>query len=147
MRTVPNISNLLRHIGDVIMKEFIPALTGGVKCSENERKLLSLPPKLGGSGIPIFSETSDFEYSNSKMVTKQLCQKIIQQKREYDRDNKIKDIKNKITRMRLARYHQILVDARAHMNENQQRLNPIQDGLFRGCSRMGGGGGFLAPPP
>ena len=26
-------------------------------------------------------------------------------------------------------------------------FNPIQDGLFRGCSRMAGGGGFLAPPP
>ena len=27
MRTVPNISNLLRHIDDVITKEFIPAIT------------------------------------------------------------------------------------------------------------------------
>ena len=59
------------------------------------------------------------------MVTKQLCKKIIQQERQYDRDNKIKEIKNKITRTRLTRYHQILVDVRAHMNENQQRLNDI----------------------
>ena len=82
MRTIPNISNLLRHIHDVITKEIIPTITGGVKFSENERKLLSLPPKLGGLGIPIFSETSDFEYSNSKMVTKQLFEKIIQQERQ-----------------------------------------------------------------
>ena len=34
MRTVPNISNLLRHIGNVITKEFIPAITGGVICSD-----------------------------------------------------------------------------------------------------------------
>ena len=74
-RTVPNISNLLRHIDDVITKEFILEITGGVKCSENERKLLSLPPKLGGLGILIFSEKSDFEYSNSKIVTKQLSEK------------------------------------------------------------------------
>ena len=59
------------------------------------------------------------------MVTKQLCEKIIQQERQYDRDNKIKEIKNKITRTRLTYYHQILVDVRAHMNENQQRLNDI----------------------
>ena len=26
-------------------------------------------------------------------------------------------------------------------------LNPIQDGLFRGCSRMGRGGAFLPPLP
>ena len=107
-----------------ILKEFIPAITR-VKCSENERKLLSLPPKLGGLGTPKFSETSDFEYSNSKMVTKQLCEKIIQQEKQYDRDNKIKEIKHKITRTRLTRYHQNLVDVRAHMNENQQRLNDI----------------------
>ena len=25
-------------------------------------------------------------------------------------------------------------------------INPIQDGLFRGCSRMGGGGLFGPPP-
>ena len=58
-------------------------------------------------------------------VTKQLCQKIIQQEREYNQDNKIKEIKNRITRTKLARYHQILVDVRAHVNENQQRLNYI----------------------
>ena len=56
------------------------------------------------------------------MMTKQLCEKIIRQERQCDRDNKIKEIKNKITRTRLTR-HRILVDVRAHMNENQQRLN------------------------
>ena len=40
MRMVLNISNLLRHIDDVVTKGFIPAITGGVKCYENERKLL-----------------------------------------------------------------------------------------------------------
>ena len=58
-------------------------------------------------------------------MTKQLCQKIIQQEREYNQDNKIKEIKNRITRTKLACYHQILVDVRAHVNENQQRLNYI----------------------
>ena len=46
------------------MNEFIPAITGGAKYSENERKLLSLLPKLRGLGIPIFSEMSESEYSN-----------------------------------------------------------------------------------
>ena len=59
MMSVPNISNLLRYIDDVITKEFILAIAGGIKCSKNERKLLSPQPKLGGLGIPIFSETSD----------------------------------------------------------------------------------------
>ena len=34
-----NISNLLRHLDEVITKEFIPTITGGVECSEIERKL------------------------------------------------------------------------------------------------------------
>ena len=50
MRTILNVSNLLRHIDDVIAKEFIPAITGGVKCFV----------------IPMFSETPDFEYSTQK---------------------------------------------------------------------------------
>ena len=50
---------------------------------------------------------------------------MTQQEKQYDRDNEIKETKNKITRTRLARYHQILVDVRAHMDENQQRLNGI----------------------
>ena len=75
---------------------------------------LSFPPKLGGLGIPIFSETSEMYFL-----------KIMQQEREYDRDNEIKEIKDKITRTRLTRYHQILVDVRAHINENQQRMNNI----------------------
>ena len=37
-------------------------------------------------------------------MTKQLCEKIIQQERQYDRDNKIKEIKNEITRTRLTRF-------------------------------------------
>ena len=41
------------------------------------------------------------------------------------RQKKIKKIKNKITKTRLIRYHQILVDIIAHMNENQQRMNDI----------------------
>ena len=45
MRTIPNIARLLKRLDDVITKEFITAITGGIKCSDVERKLLSLPPK------------------------------------------------------------------------------------------------------
>ena len=120
-------SNGKRHLGAVISSRSYKEdyMNGKINHWIKEVKLLSLPPKLGGLGIPIFSETSDFEYSNSKMVTKQLCEKIIQQERQYNRDNKIKEIKNKLTRTRPTRYHHILVDVRAHMNKNQQQLNDI----------------------
>ena len=41
MRTIPDISNLFRLIEDTIQNRFIPAITGGCTCSEEERKLLS----------------------------------------------------------------------------------------------------------
>ena len=31
-------------------------------------------------------------------------------------------------------------------SDKDPHLNPIQDGLFRGCSRIGGGGGLFGPP-
>ena len=55
MRTVPNISSLMKKIDDLITTEFIPVITGGINCSVHERRLLALPPKHGGLGIPIFA--------------------------------------------------------------------------------------------
>ena len=47
MRTIPDISDQLNQLDEVITSEFIPAITGGIHCSNIERKLLSLPSKLG----------------------------------------------------------------------------------------------------
>ena len=47
MRTVPNISSLMKKNDDLITTEFIPAVTGVINCSVHERRLLALPPKLG----------------------------------------------------------------------------------------------------
>ena len=90
MRTVPDISSLLQKVDDVITTELIPAITGGIICSSAERRLLSLPPKLGGLGIPILSSISDTEYQNSVKVTENLRNRIIQQERRYAHDVKRK---------------------------------------------------------
>ena len=47
MRTIPGIGKLLRKVDEVIPTEFIPAITGGIFVTKNERKLLSLAPRLG----------------------------------------------------------------------------------------------------
>lgn len=39
---------------------------------------------------------ADFEYANSRQVTEALIRKIINQERKYERDSRIKEIKNKI---------------------------------------------------
>ena len=51
MRTIPDIANQLTLLDEVVSTEFIPAITGGITCSSIERKLLSLPTKIGGLGI------------------------------------------------------------------------------------------------
>ena len=84
IRTIPDISENLKRLDEKVLKEFIPAITEGHQCSPNERSLLSLPVRMGGMGIPIFSEISDIEFNNSIKVTKQLTENINRQIHEYD---------------------------------------------------------------
>ena len=42
MRTIPNIKTQLKQLDDVIRTEFIPATTGGINCSDTERRSMSL---------------------------------------------------------------------------------------------------------
>ena len=62
MRTISVIGKLLRKVDENILTECIPAITGGVTITENERKLLSLAHRLGGLGISTFEEESEIEY-------------------------------------------------------------------------------------
>ena len=78
MPTIPNIGKELKQLHYVVRTEFITAITGGINCSELDRKLLSFPPKLGGLGIPIFSETAEREYKFSTMISKDLTSRMLQ---------------------------------------------------------------------
>ena len=76
IRTIPNLSAILKPLDDEIDSKFIPAITEGHQCSDEERKLLSLPVRLGGLGLPIFSELCEREYRNSVRATQQLSENI-----------------------------------------------------------------------
>ena len=45
---------------------------------------------MGCLGIPIFNETLDLQYKNSKLLTEAICNKIKQQNREYESWEEIK---------------------------------------------------------
>lgn len=97
MRTIPDIGYLLRTIDECIDTEFIPAITGGHTCNHLERKLLSLPTRMGGLGTPIFSEMSVIEFDNSKTLTNDLTNLIIQQQEVYvTGDPNVKAVKGTI---------------------------------------------------
>ena len=125
MRTIPGISKQLTKLDEPISTVFLPSITNGIVINPSERKLLSLPPKLGGLGIPIFSEICQFEYENSIKLTKPLCTSIINQNRQTNSDDQNDNIKNKIHIDRIKRNNETLEKLRASMSEKQLRLNDL----------------------
>ena len=62
MRTIPGIAKLLRKVEEIILTQFVPAITSGITIPENERKLLYLAPQPRGLGVSIFEELCQKEY-------------------------------------------------------------------------------------
>ena len=125
MRTISVASTQLKRLDEVVQSEFIPAITGGVFCNEMERKLIVLPLKLGGLGITIFTEISNNEFENSIKLTECLSTKIINQMRQYEPDEEIQAIKNRIHAARVEQNKQKLDVIRSHMNSEQLRTNDL----------------------
>ena len=59
MHTISGASTQLKRLDEVVQLEFAPVITGGM-----ERKLIALPSKLGGLGMPIFAKISNDEFEN-----------------------------------------------------------------------------------
>ena len=85
MRTIANISSHLKQLDKIITTKFI-LVTDGINCSDIERKLMSLPPKLDGMRITIFSDIADREYEFSQMLSNNsLTSKIINKERQHQK--------------------------------------------------------------
>ena len=95
MRTIPGIENHLKKLDNIITNKLIKNLFNR-ECSNIERKLFSLPVKLGGLGINVPSEMCQIQYKNSIAVTKSLVNHIVNQK-ELDEES-IKKAKRKIVK-------------------------------------------------
>ena len=63
-RSTNNIGHLLQPIENVIRHKVIPAITGRQHINDTDRRLFSLPPKLGGLGIIIPTEMTHQEFDN-----------------------------------------------------------------------------------
>ena len=63
----------------IIKEKLIPALFDGFPISQEFRKLLVLPCKLGGMGIIDPTENAKDEFNNSRELTSQLTNSIKQQ--------------------------------------------------------------------
>ena len=131
LRTIPNISIHLKRLDEVITTEFIPAITNGIQCNELERSFLSLPTKMGGLAIPIFSEISDLEYEYSQSLTSSLKRDIIAQERKVntipptEENNSPSEIRRKIKNDKHKLNEENLIRIRVQMNEEKRRLNDL----------------------
>ena len=72
MRTIPDICQYLQKLDHYVEKFFTPALIDGHIPNSIERKLLSLPVKLGGMRIVTFANIAKTEYQNSRNITEAL---------------------------------------------------------------------------
>ena len=74
------LENAIRH-------HFLPSLTGRKAFRDCERRLLALPPRLGGMGVVIPHELAKQQNASSKEVTKDLVMLIEAQ----DHTNEVRD--------------------------------------------------------
>ena len=126
MRTTSGIDEELRRLDDVINNKLIPSFTENKLCGDDERHLLSLPTKLGGMGIPIFSEISQTEFQNSSQLTEEHVSLITRQDRTYNIEkDSLKNIKHKIKLEIQKCNQQKLVNIRSKLTIQQCRLNDI----------------------
>ena len=79
LRTIPGITELLQPLEDCIRNEFMVGILNGHICSDDERDLLALPPRMGGLGIINPAKMTEIEHSNSLKVTAALTKHIIEQ--------------------------------------------------------------------
>ena len=122
LRTIPGIEKHLQPVEEIIKHRLIPAITGGHLVNENERMLMSLPPKFGGLGIRIITEIAQQEYRNSKKMTNKVRNKILGEVfgEEVNEETKIKC---QIRSDRMQTYKDQLEEIRSKMTETDKRRN------------------------
>ena len=79
IRVTNEIAPFIEQLDHIINTKFLPAITEGHEFSEDERQLISLPVRLGGLGIPVFSKICATEHENSKCMSAQLSNEIMEQ--------------------------------------------------------------------
>ena len=100
MRIIPNLSDHRQPFEDIISNDFVPSLFGS-KVQDLVRRLIALPPKLGGTGITNPIEIANNEYKNSIRLTQDLTKMIINQERFRSIDeNEMNEIKKSVAEVR-----------------------------------------------
>ncbi len=126
IRTIPNVSETLKPLDEVINNKLLPAITENQAISNDDRRLLSLPVKMGGLGIPIYAECCAIEFENSKKLTENLTCKIVAQQKEFTDDSRNERHTTSSLKAAKTKLHKdTLQDLRSRMTKEQIRANDI----------------------
>ena len=126
IRTIPNLTDILKPLDDCIDDKLIPAITEGHVLTEADRILVSLPVRYGGLGIPIYREMCATEFENSKKATQALTSKIVAQESEFQNDQeRERKIQKEIENAREEAHKKKLEDLRKNMSKEQLRANDV----------------------
>ena len=134
MRTISGIAELLEPLEECISNTLIPSIVGK-QCNATERKLLSLPPRLGGLGIIDPTENCQTEYMNSKSLTTQLQNFIHDQSigGQLDQESLNKQ-KYQISKTRQDYQQSKLEEVKAELENNPLKLRLLESSCERGAS-------------
>ena len=126
IRTIPNLAPILKPLDDYLTENFIPAITEGHILSEADRKLISLPVRYGGLGIPIYQEVCTREYEFSRKATFSLTPRIVAQEQTYSLNRAHeKQIDSEIRKARDEDHKSKLNNLRSNMTPLQRRANDL----------------------
>ena len=121
MRTILGISQFLYPLEETIRNKFIRAIIGGHICSNNERRLLSLPTCSGGLAIPIFYELAETEFENSRKIMSELTPLIINQSSQHHlNERKAHQLKQDIKWIKESNCKSCLQGLIVQMNEKEK---------------------------
>ena len=126
IRTIPNLSEILKPLDEYIDNYFLPAITEGHVLNNNDRKLLSLPVRLGGLGIPIYTDLCQKEFENSLKATEILRPNIVSQEQIYIANRQAESaIHRQIKSKREKEQEELLAQIRSQMSKEQIRANNL----------------------
>ena len=107
MRTMEELGDKLVEVDKVLDEKLIPALFG-CPVSQLERRILSMPVRFGGLGIPVLSQLAKEEYKASSAVTRELIDAM--KGTESENQGDLKKIVDERKKMQEQEYQTILAE-------------------------------------
>ena len=122
LRTIPSISNELKRLDAAIDEYLLKPILNNYNYNYSERLWYSLPPRKGGLGIIIPSEVSDTFYKNSRYMTSELVDRIVNQNVAEPREFDVHPSKHEIRTEKTHREDEKLNYVKSTLNEAKTRL-------------------------